>query len=120
MAENEGEILRNKLKGTGKTMPEIARVLGMTRQNLNYHLRKDILEDDFKRLLNEKGKHIFHVEHSQNEDKLSDTASRFLKMLESQQRTIENLSEKVPRLADITDKRKNGSTPSETKMKPVK
>lgn len=119
MPENEGKILRNKLKGTGKTMPEIASILGMTRQNLNYHLRKEILEDDFKRLLNEKGKLVFHVEHS-IEDKLSDTASRFLKMLESQQRTIENLSEKVPRLSELSEAPKNGFPPSKTKMKPVK
>lgn len=63
MPNSEGEILKNRFKGTGKAMKEIAGILGMTRQNLNVHLKKEILGDDFKRLIADKGKLIFHVEH---------------------------------------------------------
>lgn len=62
MQKHEGVELKKKFKGTGREMGEIADLLGMTRQNLSYHLRKPKLEDNFKRLVSEKGKQIFHVE----------------------------------------------------------
>lgn len=62
MEKNEGLELKNKFKGTGKEMGEIAAILGMTRQNLNVHLKKPLLNENFKRLLKEKSKEIFHVE----------------------------------------------------------
>jgi hypothetical protein len=51
---HEGDNTRNTLKGTGTPMGDIAEKLGLTRQGLNYHLRKPILDDVFKRLLREK------------------------------------------------------------------
>lgn len=35
-------------------MGDVAETLGMSRQNLSYHLRKDILDEDFKRLVFDK------------------------------------------------------------------
>lgn len=46
--ENEGEVLRLFFKGQKESMGEISEMLTMTRQNLNYHLRKDVLDVDFK------------------------------------------------------------------------
>lgn len=77
MAKSEGESLKNELKGTGRKMDEIAKLLGMSRQNLNYHLRKEILEDDFKRLLAEKRSSIFHMENRMDEN---DVQSRLLRI----------------------------------------
>jgi len=71
--ENEGQILRNRLKGTGKKMPEIASILGMTRQNLNYHLRKEKLDDAFKRLINDKEKAVFQLESIKKKESASKT-----------------------------------------------
>lgn len=51
---HEGELLRNYFKGTGKQMTYYFEALGMTRQNLNHHLRKSSLDDDFKRLIKDK------------------------------------------------------------------
>ena len=51
----EGEVLREFIKNKPDwQMGIIAVKLGMTRQNLNYHLRKDILDQDFERLIKEK------------------------------------------------------------------
>lgn len=47
MENKEGEKLRNLIKGLGLEMNQFAESLNMTRQNLNYHLRKDKLELDF-------------------------------------------------------------------------
>jgi len=49
----EGEILRNYFKGTGLKMGSIAEKLAMSRQNLNYHLAKEVLDKNFVRLANE-------------------------------------------------------------------
>ncbi len=51
---HEGEALRSKLKASPVSMNEIADILGMTRQNLSYHLRKEQLDADFRRLIKEK------------------------------------------------------------------
>jgi transcriptional regulator with XRE-family HTH domain len=52
---HEGEVLRSFLKGLpNRQMGEIAIDLSMSRQNLNYHLRRDILDPDFERLLKDK------------------------------------------------------------------
>mgnify|MGYP000031048080 CR=1 FL=1 len=51
---NEGEIVKKLLKSLQKTQEEIAHELGMTRQNLSHHFRKDILQPDFERLIKEK------------------------------------------------------------------
>ena len=48
MENNEGKILKNLIKGKGLEMNDVARLLGMSRQNLNYHLRKVDLDEDFK------------------------------------------------------------------------
>lgn len=54
-SEHEGSILRNYIKRSGKTQDEFSAFLGMTRQNLSHHMRKPVLDDDFRRLLKEKG-----------------------------------------------------------------
>ncbi|RKR84881.1 hypothetical protein BDD43_5134 [Mucilaginibacter gracilis] len=59
---HEGDYTRNTLKGTGKAMGDIAIMLGLTRQGLNYHLRKDVLEAGFKRLLLGKFPDAFNFE----------------------------------------------------------
>jgi hypothetical protein len=59
---HEGDNTRNTLKGTGKAMGDIAITLGLTRQGLNYHLRKDVLDDGFKRLLKAKFPYVFNFE----------------------------------------------------------
>jgi phage repressor protein C with HTH and peptisase S24 domain len=48
---DEGEHMRNVLKGSGMPMGDIAARLGLTRQGLNYHLRKQVLDGNFKALL---------------------------------------------------------------------
>lgn len=53
--ENEGLLIKNKLKSTGLEMNYIAKSLKMTRQNLNYHLRKSALDESFR----EKVKEVF-------------------------------------------------------------
>lgn len=35
-------------------MTQVAQTLDMTRQNLNYHLRKEVLDEDFNRLVKQK------------------------------------------------------------------
>ncbi|MEO6523914.1 MAG: hypothetical protein ABIN91_19680 [Mucilaginibacter sp.] len=60
---HQGENIRNILKGSGKQMGDIADLLGLTRQGLNYHLRKDVLEDGFKRLLQAKFPDVFNFEN---------------------------------------------------------
>jgi hypothetical protein len=59
---HEGETTRNTLKGTGMPMGDVAALLGLTRQGLNYHLRKEVLEDGFKKLLKAKLPYVFHIE----------------------------------------------------------
>jgi hypothetical protein len=47
---HEGRETEKLLKGTGKQMQEITKSLGFkSYQNLNYHLRKEKLEPNFKR-----------------------------------------------------------------------
>ena len=59
---HEGEALKNLLKGSGKLIDDIADILDMTRQNLNYHFRKEKLGDDFKRLITDKLKIDFPLD----------------------------------------------------------
>ena len=54
MEKHQGEELRNYLKGKGLEMQDVAERLGMSRQNLSYHLRKQYLDGDFMRLVSEK------------------------------------------------------------------
>jgi len=62
---NEGLSLRELFRKSDKSMGEIAEILGMTRQNLNHHLRKEQLESDFRRLVKEKfGESFFENEFS--------------------------------------------------------
>ena len=49
--EHQGNELKLLIKSSGQTMNEVSEILGMTRQNLNYHLRKEILDEDFLRLI---------------------------------------------------------------------
>ncbi len=51
----EGELLRLFIKNKPEwQMGTLAETLGMSRQNLNHHLRKDILDQDFERLIKDK------------------------------------------------------------------
>ncbi len=126
MNTSEGLILKNKLKGTGKTMASIAAILEMTRQNLSYHLRKEVLEPDFKRLLEEKSKSIFHVEHSGKKEGIYiNDLTQLLNILELSQKnltvahdnlryeqeTIRRFAEKLP---DKIEPVKNGLPSSKT------
>lgn len=73
---HEGDELRLMVRRSGLTQDEYAANLGMTRQNLNYHMRKRIFDGDFKRLLHEKGiilssdstkkPEMFFAEHEEN------------------------------------------------------
>lgn len=47
MEKKEGERLKNYIKGLGLEMNQLAKSLNMSRQNLNYHLRKEKLDNDF-------------------------------------------------------------------------
>jgi len=47
MENKEGERLKNYIKGLGLEMNYLANQLNMSRQNLNYHLRKNELDTDF-------------------------------------------------------------------------
>jgi phage repressor protein C with HTH and peptisase S24 domain len=52
---HQGNELREALKSLPETISDIAsKRLGMTRQNLNHHLRKPKLDNDFLRLIKEK------------------------------------------------------------------
>lgn len=51
---HQGEELKLKIRGSGYSMNELAKTLDMTRQNLNYHLRKEVLDGDFVRLVKNK------------------------------------------------------------------
>jgi len=59
---HQGEHTRNLLKGSGIPMGDIAEKLGLTRQGLNYHLRKSVLDANFKALITDKLPDIFRVE----------------------------------------------------------
>jgi hypothetical protein len=59
---NEGDQTRNTLKGTGMAMGDVADTLGLTRQGLNYHLRKETLDPVFKKLLRDKFPNVFKIE----------------------------------------------------------
>jgi len=61
---HQGEHTRNLLKGSGIPMGDIAEKLGLTRQGLNYHLRKSVLDANFKALITEKLPDIFRVENN--------------------------------------------------------
>lgn len=52
---HEGNELRKIIRRSGLTQEAFAEKLGMTTQNLNYHMRKHKLNGDFVRLLKEKG-----------------------------------------------------------------
>lgn len=55
MMIKEGELLRLFIKNKPEwQMGTLAETLGMSRQNLNHHLRKDILDQDFERLIKDK------------------------------------------------------------------
>lgn len=56
---HEGNELRKIIRRSGLTQEAFAENLGMTTQNLNYHMRKNKLNGDFVRLLKEKGIHLF-------------------------------------------------------------
>lgn len=60
---SEGDNTRNTLKGTGIPMGDIAAILNLTRQGLNYHLRKEVLDDSFKNLLKDKFPDVFTMEN---------------------------------------------------------
>ncbi|OCX54710.1 hypothetical protein BEL04_10830 [Mucilaginibacter sp. PPCGB 2223] len=59
---HQGEQTRNLLKGSGIPMGDIAEKLGLTRQGLNYHLRKQQLDANFKTLVAERFPDIFKTE----------------------------------------------------------
>ncbi len=65
---NEGDQTRNTLRGTGVPMGDIANLLGLTRQGLNYHLRKPVLDSNFKQLLKAKLPDIFKIERRYEEN----------------------------------------------------
>lgn len=52
--EHQGNELKLLIKSSGLGMGEVAEILAMSRQNLNYHLRKEILDEDFLRLVFDK------------------------------------------------------------------
>lgn len=52
--EHQGDKLKAFIKGRPEGVGGIADLLGMTRQNLGYHLRKEVLDEDFVRLVREK------------------------------------------------------------------
>lgn len=54
-AINEGKILKEIVRLSGKTQDEFAAMLGMVRGTLIYHMSKDRLTDDFKYRLKEAG-----------------------------------------------------------------
>lgn len=62
---HEGRELRKLIRRSGLTQEDFALKLGMTVQNLSYHMRKRELTDDLKRLLKEKG--IIPFSKSENE-----------------------------------------------------
>lgn len=59
---HQGESVRHTLKGSGKSMGDIAQILGLTRQGLNFHLRKPIVDEKFKKQLRDKFPNIFSSE----------------------------------------------------------
>lgn len=61
---HEGEQTRFLLKGSGMAMGDVADKLGLTRQGLNYHLRKQKLDANFKVLLNETFPDVFKSENN--------------------------------------------------------
>lgn len=94
---NEGVILKNFLKGTGKEIGDIAVFLKMSRQNLNHHLRKEILETSFRLLVEKKlGLKVINglVVVSENTgffDSLPDTPIDPLKEIEDLNRRLDKL-----------------------------
>lgn len=51
---SEGQLLKNFFKGKGYAMQDIADKLSMTRQNLSHHLRKEVLDANFLRLVEDR------------------------------------------------------------------
>lgn len=49
--KHEGKALKERLEATGLPIIRIAEKLKMTRQNLNYHLRKEVLDTTFSDLV---------------------------------------------------------------------
>lgn len=50
----EGEILRNTIRGRGMIIKDAAKLLGMSRTNLQYYLAKENFDDDFKQKVKNK------------------------------------------------------------------
>jgi predicted transcriptional regulator len=92
---NQGNKLRLFLRGLDITMEEIANRLGMTRQNLSYHLRKEKLDADFfasvKSVLHIdlKDEDFIIVSGAQNEN------SNYVSLLESQLKFTQDIYQKV-------------------------
>lgn len=76
---HDGLILKNFLKEKAIKIGQLASLLNMSRQNLNYHLRKDKMDEDFERLLKDKSgikrKSGQFVQLSDQELKLEDSIS---------------------------------------------
>ena len=70
MKNHEGKDLKNRILGSGKSVADVATVLGMTRQNLNVHLAKEILGEDFRRLFQEKQNEVFQMENKMSNEEL--------------------------------------------------
>lgn len=59
MENNEGELLRKYLRAKGLNQEDFAATLGMSRQGLGYHFRKEKLDYEFKQLLRQHGVQLF-------------------------------------------------------------
>lgn len=59
MENTEGELLRKYLRQNGLNQEEFAARMGISRQGLNYHLRKAKLDYEFKQQLREQGILLF-------------------------------------------------------------
>lgn len=90
---HEGEELRKYLRQKGFNQEDFAEnILGKTPQNLSYHMRKRKLSDDFKRLLKEKGIHLF----SEIENKIEN---------EAQSDQVDNTNTQIPYNIQLKQKR---------------
>lgn len=68
---NEGEATRAALKSTGLSMGDIADRLKLSRQGLNYHLRKPVIDQDFKNTLKEAFPKTFNIESEEYTGKVN-------------------------------------------------
>jgi len=71
--QKEGEKLKNQLKGAGIEINEVAKTLNMTRQNLGYHFRKDVLDRDFREKLFKSYANILQVENRKSNSPIGET-----------------------------------------------